>query len=241
MISCIIIEDEPLALKRTKEYVEKIPYLDLIQSFDNGFEAIGYLKEHHVDLIFLDIKMDELTGIQLLESLDKRPYVIITTAYTDYALKGYELNVTDYLLKPFTIERFIKAVEKVAEKLELKNENNRDFFFVKTDYKIEKVFFKDVFFIEGMRDYRNIQLESRKILTLQTFGDLEKELPDSLFIRVHKSFMIALNKIDLIERNRIKIKDKMIPIGETFKENFYKKIGFTTYGQKQPWHDKRYS
>lgn len=233
MISCIIIEDEPLALKRTKEYVEKIPYLDLTHSFDNGFEAIGYLKEHDVDLIFLDIKMDELTGIQLLESLNKRPYVIITTAYSDYALKGYELNVTDYLLKPFTIERFIKAVEKVADKFERKNESNRDFFFVKTDYKIEKVFFKDVFFIEGMRDYRNIQTDSRKILTLQTFGDLEKELPDSLFIRVHKSFMIALNKIDLIERNRIKIKDKMIPIGETFKENFYKKIGFNTYGQKQ--------
>lgn len=237
MISCIIIEDEPLALKRTKEYVEKIPYLDLIHSFDNGFEAIGYLKEHNIDLIFLDIKMDELTGIQLLESLDKRPYVIITTAYGDYALKGYELNVTDYLLKPFTIERFIKAVEKVADKFERKNENNRDFFFVKTDYKIEKVFFKDVFFIEGMRDYRNIQTESRKILTLQTFGDLEKELPDSLFIRVHKSFMIALNKIDLIERNRIKIKDKMIPIGETYKENFYNKIGFNTYGQKQPGHN----
>jgi len=241
MISCIIIEDEPLALKRTMEYVEKIRYLDLIHSFDNGFEAIGFLKEHDIDLIFLDIKMDELSGIQLLESLDKRPYVIITTAYSDYALKGYELNVTDYLLKPFTIERFIKAVEKVSDILERKHENNRDFFFVKTDYKIEKVFFKDVLYIEGMRDYRNIQTDSRKILTLQTFGDLEKELPDSLFSRVHKSFMVAFNKIDLIERNRIKIKDKMIPIGETYKENFYKKIGFNTYGHKQPGHNTRYS
>jgi DNA-binding LytR/AlgR family response regulator len=132
-------------------------------------------------------------------------------------------------------------VEKVSDIFERKHEKNRDFFFVKTDYKIEKVFFKDVFFIEGMRDYRNIQTESRKILTLQTFGDLEKELPNSLFIRVHKSFMIALNKIDLIERNRIKIKDKMIPIGDTYKENFYKKIGFNTYGQKQPGHNTRYS
>lgn len=236
MISCIIVEDEPLALKRTKEYVEKIPYLNLLHSFDNGFEAIGYLKEHPVDLIFLDIKMDELTGIQLLEALDKRPYVIITTAYSKYALQGYELNVTDYLLKPFTIERFIKAVEKVADKLEQKVENNRDFFFVKTDYKIEKVFFKDVQFIEGMRDYRNIQTESRKILTLQTFGDLERELPDSLFCRVHKSFIVALNKIELIERNRIKINDKMIPISETYKESFYKKIGFNTLGQKQIGH-----
>lgn len=156
--------------------------------------------------------------------------------YCDYALKGYELNVTDYLLKQFTIERFIKAVEKVSDIFERKHENSRDFFFVKTDYKIEKVFYKDVLFIEGMRDYRNIQTDSRKILTLQTFGDLEMELPDSLFSRVHKSFMVALSKIDLIERNRIKIKDKMIPVGETYKENFYKKIGFNTYGQKQPRH-----
>lgn len=237
MISCIIIEDEPLALKRTKEYVEKLPYLDLKQSFDNGFEAIGFLREQHVDLIFLDIKMDELTGIQLLESLERKPYVIVTTAYSNYALKGYELNVTDYLLKPFTIERFIKAVEKVAFQLDQKHNVNRGFFFVKTDYKIEKIFFENVLFIEGMRDYRNIQTESKKILTLQTFGDLEKELPDTLFCRVHKSFMVALNKIELIERNRIKIRDKMIPISETYKEKFYKKIGFNTDGRKQSGHN----
>jgi DNA-binding LytR/AlgR family response regulator len=241
MVSCIIIEDEPLALKRTKEYVEKIPYLDLRCTFDNGFEAIGFLKEHQIDLIFLDIKMDELTGIQLLESLDKKPHVIITTAYSEYALKGYELNVTDYLLKPFTIERFIKAVEKVSTQLDPKSENNRSFFFIKTDYKIEKIFFKDVLFIEGMRDYRNIQTESRKILTLQTFGEFEKVLPNSLFCRVHKSFMVALNRIELIERNRIKIKDKLIPISETYKESFFKRIGFDIHGQKQPGHNKRYN
>jgi DNA-binding LytR/AlgR family response regulator len=237
LISCIIIEDEPLALKRTKEYVEKIPYLDLRHSFDNGFEAIGFLKEHHVDLIFLDIKMDEMTGIQLLESIEKKPEIIITTAYSEYALKGYELNITDYLLKPFTIERFIQAVEKVSNQIAQKDKNQYDFFFVKTDYKIEKVFFNDILFIEGMRDYRNIQTNSKKILTLQTFGDLEKELSQSLFCRVHKSFMIPFNKIDTIERNRIRIKDKWIPISETYKEKFYKIIGFNKYGQKQPGHN----
>ncbi|MDA3927610.1 MAG: DNA-binding response regulator [Prolixibacteraceae bacterium] len=237
MISCIIVEDEPLALKRTMEYVCKIPYLDLLQSFDNGFEAVGFLKAQPVDLIFLDIKMDELTGIQFLESLDKKPYVIITTAYSEYALKGYELNVTDYLLKPFTIERFIQAVEKVSHQLEKAPENNRDFFFVKSDYKIEKIFFNDILFIEGMRDYRNIQTESKKILTLQTFRDLEKELPNSLFCRVHKSFIVTLNKIDIIERNRIKVKDKLIPISETYKADFYKIIGFNSTGQKQPGHN----
>lgn len=238
MISCIIVEDEPLALKRTKDYVNKIPYLELMASFDNGFEAIGFLSEHNVDLIFLDIKMDELSGIQLLESLERKPHVIVTTAYSEYALKGYELNVADYLLKPFTIERFIQAVEKVSSQIERTHAGNRDFFFVKTDYKIEKIIYDDVLFIEGMRDYRNIQTESKKILTPQTFGELERELPKSLFCRVHKSFIVTLNKIDLIERNRIKIRDKMIPISETYKENFYRLIGFNTHGRKLPKNKK---
>ncbi len=232
IINCIIVEDEPLALKRTKEYVEKISYLNLLQSFDNGFEAIGFLKKQQVDLIFLDIKMDELTGIQLLESLERKPYVIVTTAYSEYALKGYELNVIDYLLKPFTIERFIQAVEKVSVQLDKTTNDNRDFFFVKTGYCIEKIFFDDILFIEGMRDYRNIQTNTKKILTLQTFIELEKELPKSKFCRVHKSYIVTVKKIDLIERNRIKIKDKLIPISETYKENFFKLIGFKTDGQK---------
>ncbi len=240
MISCIIVEDEPLALKRTKEYVGKIPYLNLLQSFDNGFEAIGFLREQQVDLIFLDIEMDELTGIQLLEALEHKPYVIVTTAYSEYAIKGFELNVTDYLLKPFSIERFIQAVEKVSNQISVKTESQHEFFFVKTDYKIEKVFFKDISFIEGMRDYRNIQTDSKKILTLQTFSDLEKELPPSLFCRVHKSFMIPFNKIETIERNRIRIKDNWIPISETYKESFYRLIGFNKYGQKQPGHNTLY-
>lgn len=238
MISCIIVEDEPLALKRTKDYVNKIPHLELMASFDNGFEAIGFLSEHNVDLIFLDIKMDELSGIQLLESLERKPHVIVTTAYSEYALKGYELNVADYLLKPFTIERFIQAVEKVSSQIERTHAGNRDFFFVKTDYKIEKIIYDDVLFIEGMRDYRNIQTESKKILTPQTFGELERELPKSLFCRVHKSFIVTLNKIELIERNRIKIRDKMIPISETYKENFYSLIGFNTNGRKLPKNKK---
>ena len=231
-INCIIIEDEPLALKRTKEYVGKIPYLNLLQYFDNGFEAIGFLKKQQVDLVFLDIKMDELSGIQLLESLERKPFVIITTAYSEYALKGYELSVVDYLLKPFSLERFIQAVEKVSVQLDKSPNDNRDFFFVKTEYRIEKIFFQDILFIEGMRDYRCIQTNSKKILTLQTFTELAQELPKSKFCRVHKSYMVTLNKIDLIERNRIKIKDKLIPISETYKENFYTMIGFKIDGQK---------
>ena len=231
-INCIIVEDEPLALKRTKEYVGKIPYLNLVQYFDNGFEAIGYLKNQQVDLVFLDIKMDELTGIQLLESLERKPYVIVTTAFSEYALKGYELSVVDYLLKPFSLERFIQAVEKVSVLLDKSTNENRDFFFVKTEYRIERVFFQDILFIEGMRDYRCIQTNTKKILTLQTFTELVQELPKSKFCRVHKSYIVTLDKIDIIERNRIKIKDKMIPISETYKENFYTLIGFKIDGQK---------
>jgi two-component system LytT family response regulator len=232
-INCIIVEDEPLALKRTKEYVGKIPYLNLLQSFDNGFEAIGFLKKHPVDLLFLDIKMDELTGIQLLESLEKKPFVILTTAYNEYALKGYELNVTDYLLKPFSIERFIQAVEKVFFQLNKNATGERNFFFVKSDYKIEKVFFQDIIFIEGMRDYRCIQMNTRRILTAQTFSDLELDLPPSKFCRVHKSYIVALDKIELIERNRIKIKDNNIPISETYKQDFYILIGFGPDGKSK--------
>ena len=232
-INCIIVEDEPPALKRTQEYVGKIPYLNLLQSFDNGFEAIGFLKKQNVDLLFLDIKMDELTGIQLLESLDRKPYVIVTTAYNKYALKGYELNVTDYLLKPFSIERFIQAVEKVFFQLNPPRQEERDFFFVKSDYKIEKLFFQEIVFIEGMRDYRCIQLATRRVLTSQTFSELELDLPPSTFCRVHKSYLVALDKIERIERNRIKIRDTYIPIGETYKESFYARIGFGSDGKNK--------
>lgn len=232
IINCIIVEDEPLALKRTKDFVEKISYLNLLQAFENGFEALNFIKQQHVDLIFLDLKMDELSGIQLLESLERKPFVIVTTAYSEFALKGFELNVTDYLLKPFSIERFIQAVEKVAEQLIKNSTDDREFFFIKTEYRIEKIFFQDVLYIEGMRDYRNIQTNVRKILTLQTFAELEQVLPKSRFCRVHKSYIVSLSKIELIERNRIKIKDKMLPVSETYKENFYNSIGFKADGRK---------
>lgn len=231
-INCIILEDEPLALKRTKEYVERISYLNLLQTFDNGFEALSFLKKQTVDLLFLDIKMDELTGIQLLESLEKKPYVIVTTAYDEYAIKGFELNVTDYLLKPFSIERFIQAVDKVFFQMNKALIENREFFFVKSEYKIEKIFFQDILFIEGMRDFRCIQLSSKRTLTSQTFSELEMDLPPSKFCRVHKSYLVALDKIERIEKNRIKIGEVHLPIGELFKESFFIRIGFGANGKK---------
>jgi len=221
-INCIIVEDEPLALERTKSYVLKLPFLSLLTTFDNATDALIYLKSNKVDLIFLDINLGEFSGIQLLETSNIQSKVIITTAYNEYALKGFDLNVTDYLLKPFTFERFITSVEKVQHSLS-KNEklNHQKFIFVKTEYRLEKILLNDILFIEGMRDYRRIHTSTKRIMTLKTFKDFEKEISSSLICRVHKSFMISLDKIESIERDRIKIKDILIPISETYKESFY--------------------
>lgn len=227
IIDCIIVEDEPLALERTKSYVQKIPYLNLIGQFNNGVDALVFMKINQVHLIFLDIEMDDLTGIELLKTLIKPPKVIITTAYENYAMQGYELNITDYLLKPFSFERFLQAVEKTYENLQSKSIDVKDHLFVKTEYRMEKVSFSDILFIEGMGDYRNIQTPQKKILTLQTFGELEKYLPKDKFCRVHKSYLVSIEQIEFVERNRIKIGEKRIPISETYKNGFFELIGFS--------------
>lgn len=222
VINCIIVEDEPLALKRTGEFANKVPYLNLLSSFSNAFEAIGFLKTNEVDLIFLDIEMDGFTGIEFIESLLSKPEIIITTAYDKYALKGFELHVTDYLLKPFRFERFMLAVERVYEIL---NKESKDFIFVKTEYRLERIALRDIFYIEGMGDYRNVQTSSKKILTLQTLSDFEKELPANKFCRVHKSYIVSIDQIISIERNRIKILNKLIPISDNFKNRIHTLIG----------------
>jgi len=223
--SCIIIEDEPLALERTKNFVSKIPFLTLCGTFENALDGLSYLKSNKVDLLFLDINMDELTGIELLESSKIESQVIITTAYQEYAIKGYELNVTDYLLKPFTFDRFLKAVNKAQENIvQPILTPQQDFIFVKTENRLEKVNLSDILFIEGMRDYRRIHTTSKKIMTLQNFSELEQIIPSNLVCRVHKSYMVGINKIDSIERMRIKVSNQIIPISETYKELFFKTI-----------------
>ena len=224
-IKCIIIEDEPLALEKTREFVLKVPYLNLLETFDNGLDALGFLKETEVQLLFLDIQMDELSGIQLIEASGNKTKVIITTAYDKYALKGFELNVSDYLLKPFSFERFLLACERVYGELKTQtNKTDKNFLFVKTEYRLEKVEMKEILYIEGMRDYRRIHLPDKKIMTLQTFKDLEQQLPAANFCRVHKSYIVSIDKVESIERDRIKIRNKIIPVSETHKEQFYKMI-----------------
>lgn len=224
-INCVIIEDEPLAQERVKSYIQKLPFLNLTSTFDNAFDALVFLKSNAVDLIFLDINLGELSGIQLLETGTIKSQVIITTAYNEFALKGFDLNVTDYLLKPYTFERFYQAIEKAQTNLS-KQETIQDkkFIFVKTEYRLEKIFLSDILYIEGMRDYRSIYTSQKRIMTLQTFKDLEKEIPSSIICRVHKSFMVSINKIESIERDRIKIKDTLIPISETYKKSFFEQI-----------------
>ncbi len=220
-INCIIVEDEPLALERAKSYVLKLSYLNLLETFDNGRDALLFLKSNVVDLIFLDINLGELSGIQLLESADINARIIITTAYQEYALKGFELNVTDYLLKPYTFERFFQAVEKAKSSLEKNAPANKDYIFVKTEYRLEKILLNEIRYIEGMRDYRRIHTINKKIMTLQTFKEFEEQIIPSIICRVHKSFMISIDKIDSIERDEIKIGEIFIPISETYKKSFY--------------------
>lgn len=221
-INCIVVEDEPLALKKISGYINKIDYLNLLSVFNNAIDAIGFLKTSAVDLIFLDIRMKGLTGIQLLESLNTKPKIIITSAYDEYALKGYELDVSDYLLKPFAFDRFVKSVEKIYRELaESKLKQKPDCIFVKTEYRIEKVDLKNILYIKGMKDYLQICTISKKIMTLQSFRNFILALPEKDFVRVHNSYIVSISKINSIERNRIKIGGEFIPISNSYKDNFF--------------------
>lgn len=224
-ITCIIIEDEPLARRKLEQFVEKIPFLQLLRSFESALEAISFLQQEVIDLILLDIQMDDLTGIELLEALPQRPQVILCTAFEQYAIKGFELQVTDYLLKPFTFERFLQAVLNVQDKLSSRQQKlPAGFVFIKSEFSLQKIELEEILFVEGTGDYRSIHCRKRKVMTLESFNNLEAKLPETLFCRVHKSYIVALSKIELIERDRIKIGNKLIPVSESYKQQFYTRI-----------------
>lgn len=225
MVNCIIIEDEPLAIEKLTHFISKLESIRLLRSFSSAISAIDYLKTNTVDLIFLDIEMKDLTGIQFLESIRIDAKVIITTAYEQYAIKGFDLQVCDYLLKPISFERFIQAFNKANEELmQNKNQKSINKVFIKTEYRLEGIDISEILYIEGMGDYRKIVTISKKIMTLQSFGELQNLLPKDMFCRVHNSFIVSLDKIEKIERNRIKIKDKTIPISELYNKDFYQRI-----------------
>ncbi len=233
-IRCIAIDDEPLALDIIREYCSKVPFLELVRTFDNALDSIEFIRTNSIDLIFLDIQMGELTGIQLLNALKTKPYVIFTTAYDRYAIQGFELDVIDYMLKPISFDRFVKGADKVYEKMQMaqmirtKPETSvssvlgeETYFFVKTETRMEKVRYADVLYIEGMGDYWRIITTGKKIMTLLNYKKLVELLPARQFVRVHKSFIVAMDKIESVERNRIKIADRLIPISETFRKAFF--------------------
>jgi two-component system, LytTR family, response regulator len=229
-INCIVIDDEPLAISKLEGFISKVSELKLVRTFDSAIDAMGWLKENKTDLIFLDIQMEQLTGIQFLEASGTTSRIILTTAYDQYAIKGFELNVTDYLLKPFSFQRFLQAVNKVMEYCVQKHEDHKtvpeddSFIFVKTEYRLERVDIDHILYIEGMKDYLRIICTDKKIMTLQSFTKIEESLPKKKFCRVHKSFIVAIDKIKSVERGIIIIADKRIPVSNTYKENFYSKI-----------------
>lgn len=241
-LKCVAIDDEPLALDIIEDYISKVPFLELVKRTENPIEALQIVQAGGIDLVFLDIQMPELTGIQFLKIAGGKASFILTTAYSQYALESYDLNVSDYLLKPIAFDRFYKAVEKVHN-LHKVNENAvpvqpvvkeapkasvihpvQDFIFVKTEHKIQKIELDDILYIEGLKDYISIYTKTERIITLQNMKKMEETLPSAQFIRVHKSYIISLDKIESIERSRITICSKMIPVGDTYRDEFFKRI-----------------
>ncbi|MGD9978111.1 MAG: LytR/AlgR family response regulator transcription factor [Bacteroidales bacterium] len=230
-ISCIAVDDEPLALDQLRDFISRVPYLELRASFMKGFEAMMYINDNNVDLVFLDIQMEDITGIQLIKTIKTKPAIIITSAYDQFAIEGYELDVSDYLLKPISFERFVKAVEKIYCQKSIKEksvevihntENSTDFIFVKADYRLQKINLDDILYIEGYKDYLRFFLtEKRKIMSLMSFRNLEESLPKNRFYRIHKSFIVAIDKIESIGKSSITIGETQIPIGNFFKDDFF--------------------
>lgn len=226
-MNCIAVDDEPLALKLLVDNISKLPYLKLMASCTDAFEAVKALQENSVDLIFIDIQMPGLTGMQLVSTLQNKPLVIFITAYKQYALESYDLAVVDYLVKPVALDRFIKACNKAKELYELKSlkqqpaaTNTKDFFFVNADYSQVKIMFNDIIWMEGVRDYVKIYLKTtnKPLLIRSSLKAIETELPSSKFIRIHKSYLVAIDSITSIRKNSVFIKEMELPVGETFRE-----------------------
>lgn len=228
MLKCIIIDDEPLAGKLLADYVKKTDRIVLVNQFTNPIEGLQFLDKKQIDLIFLDIQMPELSGIQFAKIIKGKYPVILTTAYQEYALQGYELDIIDYLLKPISLERFQQAVNRALERVkpptnvEPPPSPSVDYMFIKSGYQTQRIVYDDILYLEGLSDYVRIQTKQGPVLTLDTMKNLVRLLPPHIFMRVHRSYIIALNKIEYIENNRIIIQEKHIPISASYQEDFWK-------------------
>ena len=226
-MNVIIVDDEPLAQEVIETYISKFPALKLIAKCNNAIEAFEALNSHTIDLMFLDIQMPQISGVDFLKTLSNPPQVIFTTAYSEYAMDGYELNVVDYLLKPISLDRFAKAVNKAIAQGQQQEENEdklpttseaADYIFVKADKKLIKIRFDEIHYIEGLKDYVILHTPNGRIVTLQTMKSLELKLPSDIFMRVHRSFIVNLSNISVIEGNTVHINKKIIPIGKNYKD-----------------------
>lgn len=233
-IKCMIIDDEPLAQRVLERYIEAVPNLELVQKCKDALEAMEVLKEKKIDLIFLDINMPKLTGVEFLRILKHPPLVIITTAYAEFAIQGYELDVVDYLMKPFGMERFLKAIQKVQDLLKPREHSlpaktsvesqDDQYIFVKSSKKTYRINLNEILYIEALGDYVKIFTTERMIVSYHSMKNLENLLSPKKFPRIHKSFIVSLSRIELIEGNQVKIRDRRIPIGTNFKAEFEKLI-----------------
>lgn len=226
---CIAVDDEPLALDLIKDYIKRTPFLDFQEGFTNPFKALTYLLSNQVDLIFLDINLPELSGMQLLKSLPTKPMVIFTTAYPEFGAESYDYNAVDYLLKPFRYERFLGSVNKAVELSVLKkveknipelNVKADDCVMIKSGTQVFKVKVDQIYYVEGAGNYMTFYTKEKKILSLLTMKEVLNILPSEKFVRVHKSFIVSINHIEIIENHRVIIKGKPIPIGITYRQEF---------------------
>ena len=219
-MNAIALDDEPLALEVVRSHASKVPFLNLKAEFTDAFKAMEYIQKENIDLIFLDIKMPDISGIDFMNSLNKKPMVIFTTAYSEHAVTSFELDAIDYLLKPFSLSRFVKGCNKAYELFQLRNKSgSADFIFLKTGYEQEKVYFDDILYLEAAGNYVNFVLKTKSLLSRMTFAELEVLLPKNKFIRIHRSYMAAVSAINRIERHQIHINDIQIPVSESYMTN----------------------
>ena len=227
-IKCLVVDDEPLAREGIADYVSKIDFLELVTVCSGAVEANNFLNAHKIDLIFLDIEMPGMSGVSFVQSLIQPPMIIFTTAYPNYALAGYEVNAVDYLVKPISFERFLKAANKANEKFKTKgdseNEEEGKFIFIKTENKFLKINYEDILYIEGLKDYVKIHTAQGKQLALANLKTIGAALPENIFMRVHKSYIVSLQKISSVEGSGLKIGLVEIPIGKEFKEKLFEKL-----------------
>ncbi len=229
-MNCIIVDDEPLAIEKLERLLKKVSFIKVDKTFTGSVAALKYLQTEETDLVFMDIMMDDINGLTAIEMMKTRPIIIFTTAFDNYALKAYEMDVCDYLLKPFDFNRLYKACLKAHEcflnKKSTGNNNSvkdiesRDFMFIKTAYKHQKICFNEILYIQGMRDYLRIFTTTGNLMVLQSFQELELSLPKDRFYRVHKSFLVCIDKIESIEKKRIKIRNEIIPISTSYYDEF---------------------